>query len=85
MATASKQLVEVPVISLVEQFTINLDRDEAQVLHDILGRIGGDPVASRRRFATPILRALESAATFVDDSEDYNDVSSSENSIYFTV
>lgn len=83
MATATKEVVEVPVITMVEQFTINLNRDEAQVLHDILSRVGGDQVESRRRFTDSIYRALNSVGTFVDDDEVYGDVSGTENSIYF--
>jgi hypothetical protein len=82
MATATTQLVEAPVITMVEQFTINLDRDEAQVLHDILSRIGGDQLESRRRFSDSIYEALDSVGTFVEDTEVYKDVSF-DDSIYF--
>lgn len=41
--------------------TLYLDKDEAQVLIDVLAATGGDPYLSRRKHASAILNALRSA------------------------
>lgn len=41
-----------------ESFTLTLNRDEAEVLHDIFRHIGGDPEKSRRGITNGIQEAL---------------------------
>lgn len=83
MATVEKVIRSVPAMTFVNTFVLEIDQDEAQVLHDILSRVGGDQLTSRRRFTDSIYHALQQASTFVDDDEVYDDVHSVDNSIYF--
>ena len=50
--------VEKTVIVQEEIVTLELSREEAQLLTDVLSRIGGCPRNSRRKFATEIERVL---------------------------
>lgn len=57
MASATRTPIPVPPPTEV---VLTLSEDEAQVLRDVCGRIGGDPRASRRRLIDGIHDALES-------------------------
>ena len=52
MATANK----IPCDYSLE---LRLDRNEAETLYDILGKIGGSPEKSNRKYAQSILEAMK--------------------------
>ena len=60
MASANIRIneVEKTVIVKEEIVTLGLSREEAQLLTDIVSRVGGCPRNSRRKFATEIERVL---------------------------
>lgn len=58
MATAKKNII--PPVPVVENFTVSLElsKEEAILLRDVLHIVGGSPVNSRRRHAQSIMSAL---------------------------
>jgi hypothetical protein len=72
MATATKTQSDYKV-------TLELNRMEAETLATILGRVGGDPVTSRRKYSGAIYSAL--VRTGIPDNG--NDVSELNRAIHF--
>lgn len=58
MATAKKNII--PPVPVVENFTVSLElsKEEAILLRDVLWTVGGSPVDTRRRHAQSVLSAL---------------------------
>jgi hypothetical protein len=91
MASASQnkrtERVERVIVEEVEVndgYVLMLTNDEAHFLRDILGRIGGHPSKSRRRFADTIADALDRAdAPHTNYYELANQTESTRRSIYF--
>lgn len=59
MAKATKNII--PPTPVVENFTVTLElsKEEARLLRDVLQLVGGSPVDTRRRYAASILIPLE--------------------------
>jgi hypothetical protein len=77
VADATRQVVE--YVEHIE-YTLTLTDEEAQVLMDIFGRVGGDPDTTRRGLVDGISRALRDAGA--DYLRQITDISPKD-SIYF--
>ena len=58
MAKAIKNVIPPPVVEPKVEVVLTLSKDEAETLLAILGRVGGSPVNSRRKYAQSIFYAL---------------------------
>lgn len=87
MATAkveqkeTKKMKMVEVIEYTNETVLRLSEDEASFLQDILYRIGGSPLNSRRKHADSIINALNKAGVCITPADDYDMTRA--NSIYF--
>jgi hypothetical protein len=83
MAKATKSIIpQKPVIT----YTLELTEEEANFLLAVTYCIGGDPVASRRRYATTIATSLHNAGIpelVVDECSMIPDIMDSNRSIWF--
>jgi hypothetical protein len=83
MAKATKNVIpQKPVIT----YTLELTEEEANFLLAVTYCIGGDPVASRRRYATTIADSLKNAGIpelVVDECFKIPDIMNSNRSIWF--
>lgn len=73
MATATKttKLVERPVaFDRVDVVTLELSKDEAAFLVDVMDRIGGPAASTRRRYADEISDSLQAAGVRGKGTED---------------
>ena len=60
-ATATATITMEPFVATVERIVLNISREEAQTLADILHRIGGDPQTSRRQLVNNMKIALSAS------------------------
>ena len=58
MATAKKVPLPLPPVQPLFRITLELSKDEAEALLSVLGKVGGSPSTSRRKFIAPIYDAL---------------------------
>ena len=58
MAKAIKNIIPPPVVEPKVEVVLTLSKEEAETLLAILGRVGGSPVTSRRKYAQSIFYAL---------------------------
>lgn len=67
------------------KYILTLSKDEAQVLKDILARVGGCPYTTRRNHTNAISNALEGVGIFsqVGHNDPTNDIDPRNSSIYF--
>ncbi len=80
MAKATALTAPPVVTHVVVGYTLQLDVDEANILHDILSRIGGSPYKSRRGIAGNVLTALQDAGV---EGLGGDDIETSHRTIYF--
>lgn len=73
----AKLISPVPVTPNVQ---LELTPEEAQLLIDLLGRVGGNPMESRRKFSISISSALTTVGYVGSYADDINKTS---NSVYF--
>jgi 3-deoxy-D-arabino-heptulosonate 7-phosphate (DAHP) synthase len=59
--TVRRQVVRVETVDVPESVELTLSPEEAQFISDLLSRVGGDKVRSRRQHAEAISRSLDSA------------------------
>lgn len=55
----------------IRDFTLVLSEAEARTLRDVVGRVGGSPAFSRRRYTDAIIKAFASAGVDGQPSEEY--------------
>ena len=82
MAKATKNIPQKPVIT----YTLELTEEEANFLLAVTQCIGGDPVASRRRYSDTIAEALKNAGIphlVTDERLRIPDIMKSNSSIWF--
>jgi hypothetical protein len=60
MAKATKKTIT-PAVAEVIAITLELSEDEAKAVRDVLYKVGGHPVATRRGFAQSVYFALTEA------------------------
>ena len=66
---ANLKVVTVPPVVPVRKFILGLSEDEARTLRDILGRVGGSTVHSRRKHMHEICNALSDELGLGDTSD----------------
>ena len=57
---ANLRVETIPPVVPIREFVLRLSEDEARVLIDILGRVGGKPDRTRRKYSEPIRDLLVS-------------------------
>ena len=83
MATAKKTVI--PPVPVVENFTVTLElsKEEAKLVRDVLYVVGGLPDNTRRRYAATVLYALDSVLGCRTKTR-VADMDREHSSIYFT-
>jgi hypothetical protein len=70
MAKATKRTIPPPPVNPVEEITLILSKEEAQVILDVSSKVGGTPESTRRRFADSISSALHKVDMYFKNSLD---------------